>query len=362
MEATSSRMQGDLATPSSVNDSEDREIMPMMSISGGPWGLVHQPIHESLTLSALVSCGYDVAQGTTLSNASTQDWEYLRGAVWNDDPQGLLFKDTADNNHRYWTGYDWFSRYRDGAKEWQDGRPQDNALRNPTGRSHYGDLQFLHCMACHSGEAPQETKRKMMVWLEVMYKLANEEDDMTGGTLIENTKLIEFCPVLSLPPSFKSLHYLLSADTKFQGVDVKRRALGSIFHIIQDSYAIGHTRRTPLNPLDKQSDDPLKFKPGTYDRWGPIENFHTYGGQDTNAHSHFDHSNDAIPNPGNLGDVSQFDGLVGCRMAVEKCKELIALKRAGKGWDDDHGVRKYLDEDVFALATQVSPANNQVWG
>ena len=65
-------------------------------------------------------------------------------------------------------------------------------------------------MASQFGESPQETKRKLMVWLEVMYKLANGEDGITADTEIGNTKFAEFCPVLTLPPSFKPLLYLLS--------------------------------------------------------------------------------------------------------------------------------------------------------
>lgn len=237
---------------SSGDIEEGTEVSPMMSIAGGPGGSIHEPIHESLTLAAMINGGFGVAQGTTLDNASTHDWEYIRGAVWNDDPDCLLFNDDANDNHHYSTGAVWLYKYKTAESEWKDGGQGD--LRNPTGRSHYGDLQFLHCMACRSGETPGETKRKVMVWLEVMYKLANGEDGLTGETVIETTKLAEFCPVLSLPPSYKPLRYLLSKDSAFRGIDVERRALGSMFHIIQDSYAIGHTRRTLLNPQDKQSD------------------------------------------------------------------------------------------------------------
>lgn len=87
-----------------------------------------------------------------------------------------------------------------------------------------------------------------------MYKLANGEDGITADTEIGNTKISEFCPVLSLPPSFKPLRYLLSKESPFQGIGIERRAIGSMFHIIQDSYAIGHTKRTSLNPEDRESE------------------------------------------------------------------------------------------------------------
>ncbi|KPM43290.1 hypothetical protein AK830_g3276 [Neonectria ditissima] len=344
--------------PPSADDDDTTgvEVTPMMSVRGGPGGLIHQPIHESLTLAALINGNFGVASGTTVDNASNHDWEYIRGAVWNDDPSCLLFDRSSEYNHKYALGSAWCIAYTKGASEWSDF--DSRRLKNPTGRSHYGDLQFLHCMASESKEPAAETKRKVMAWLEVMYKLANGEDGITAQTKPTDTKLKEFCPVGSLPPSWETFSYYLSANSGFEGLDIGRRALGSMFHIIQDSYAIGHTRRTPLNREDRISENPLVYKSGTTDRWGAIENFHTYGGQDENLHSHYDHPNDKLPDPGNLGDLSQFDGLIGCRMAVEKCQGLLKLKQAGTKWKE--GVEAYLDGDVFALSPTASPANNEV--
>ena len=252
----SSRAADDLdimANHKDVDATDGAEVDVMMAVSGGPYGKIHQPIHESLTLAALINGDFGVARATTVQNASDHDWEYIRGAVWNDDPDCLLFNDDSEgNNHKYSLGVEWLARYEAGKSEWND--LSSSRLRNPTGRSHYGDLQFLHSMACRSGEPPQETKRKLMLWLEVMYKLANGEDGITADTEIGNTKLSEFFPVLSLPQSFKPLLYLLSKESRFQGKDIGRRAIGSMFHIIQDSYAVGHTERKPLNPEDRESE------------------------------------------------------------------------------------------------------------
>lgn len=234
-----------------TDDADGREVETTMAIRGGPSGYVHQPIHESLTLAALISGGFGSDPGTNADNASNQDWEYIRGAVWNDDPACLLFNDGPGSNHSYSTGLQWYEQFRTAKSEWQNG--QGN-MKNVTGRSHYGDLQFLHCMASEAGETPAETKRKFMVWLEVMYKLASGEDGITGDTVVDQTKLIEFCPPNSLPPSWMPLRYLLTKGSPFQGIDIQRRALGSMFHVIQDSYAVGHTRRVLLNPQDKQSE------------------------------------------------------------------------------------------------------------
>lgn len=235
-----------------TDEADGREVETMMAIRGGPGGYIHQPIHESLTLAALISGGSGTNPGTNADNASNQDWEYIRGAVWNDDPACLLFDDGPGDNHSYSMGLKWYYQFHKAESEWQNGRQGD--MKNVTGRSHYGDLQFLHCMASKAGETPAETKRKFMVWLEVMYKLANGEDGITGDTVVDQTKLIEFCPLDSLPPSWMPLRYLLTKGSPFQAIDIQRRALGSMFHVIQDSYAVGHTRRVLLNPQDKLSE------------------------------------------------------------------------------------------------------------
>ncbi|KAF4985857.1 hypothetical protein FGRMN_11073 [Fusarium graminum] len=332
------------------------EVETQMSVAGGPWGSIHEPIHESITLSALISSGYGIAQSTSVKNASNQDWEYIRGAIWNDDPDCQLFNDSAQENHTYSTGATWLYYYNQGKSEWN---PEDldwSRMKNPIGRSHYGDLQFLHCMASTIGEEPAKTKEKVMLWMEVMYKLANGGDGINPDTEVQNTKLEQFFPSMSLPPRFKPLSYMLAKASNFQGLDIRRRALGSMFHVIQDSYAIGHTQRTLLNPQDRESMDPLKFKHGAADRWGAIENFHTYSGQDSDAHSHYDHASDGVPEPGNLGNLDQWNDLIGCRDAVDKCKDLAALARDGKKWED---VKGFLEE-VFTISPNARPANSQV--
>jgi len=258
--ASTSTMMTEDAQDTVSEDSEliesPKHLLARMSIKAGPEGMIHQPIHESVTLAAMINGSFGVAQGTTVDNVDTHDWEYIRGAVWNDDLDGLLFDDNPLNNHAYSTGTRWAYEYK-----------TEDGFRNPTGRSHHGSQQFFHCTASKSGEKPGETRREVMVWLEVMYKLASGEDGLTGETLIGDTKLSEFYYPVSLPPSSKSLRYLLSKDSAFRGVDVQRRAMGSMFHVIQDSYAIGHTRRALLNPQDKQSNSKLSAHASSRSGW-----------------------------------------------------------------------------------------------
>ncbi|KAK1518651.1 uncharacterized protein CCOS01_11471 [Colletotrichum costaricense] len=195
-------------------------------------------------------------QGTTLESATNDDWEHIRGAVWNDDPDCQLFSDTHDSNHSYTLGFDWALKFKSAEKEWNPNNLGFTRMKNVTGRSHYGDLQFLHCMASDRDEEPEVTKANIMTWMEVMYKLATGEDDkITPSTVVSQSPLGVLFPDDSLPPNWLSLAYLLSKDSKFKGLDIGRRALGSMFHVIQDSYAIGHAKRELLNEKDKVSDE-----------------------------------------------------------------------------------------------------------
>ncbi|KAK1521311.1 hypothetical protein CPAR01_14834 [Colletotrichum paranaense] len=338
------------------------EVAPQMSVSGGLWnGIIGKPFHESLTLSALISSKSGTPQGTTLESATNHDWEHIRGAVWNDDPDCQLFSDTHNSNHSYTLGFDWALKFKSAEKEWNPNNLGFTRMKNVTGRSHYGDLQFLHCMASDRDEEPEVTKANIMTWMEVMYKLATGEDDkITPSTVVSQSPLGVLFPDDSLPPNWLSLAYLLSKDSKFKGLDIGRRALGSMFHVIQDSYAIGHAKRELLNEKDKVSDDPLKFKDGTIDRWGPIQIFHTYYGQDSASHKHYDHFFDRIPDPEHLDNLEQWNNLIGCRDAVDRCKVLVEKKLEGKKWEGDDGVRQFLDTEVFALSGQEGQVNNKV--
>ena len=230
----------------------DGDYVTDFSIAGGTGGSFFCPLHESITLSALATTGYNVAPGTTLRSANNADWEYIRGAVWNDDPAGELFDDTTNKNHTYALGLKWGEEFKVGEAQWKWNFPPGK-MTNPIGRSHWGDLQFLHCMASNIGEKPEETKRKLIKWISVLWKLANGEEGINPETIIKNTDLAEFCPDSSLPSSAGSLRYLLSNDSRFGALDIPGRALGSILHFIQDSYAVAHTRRTLLNSEAKTS-------------------------------------------------------------------------------------------------------------
>jgi len=338
--------------------SNSGEVGAKFCVGGSIDGYLANPIHESITFAALGHCSYNMAPGTTLAAGSNAQWEYVRGAIFNDDPDSLLFDDSENQNHEHSSGLTWLAKFKMGKYDWAENT--SDKMTNATGRSHFGDLQFLHCMASDSSEKAQATKDKIMIWVEVLWKLATGEDGINADTVIGKSAIGQFLPDGSAPDRNRTFKSLLGGDTKFANLDIQRRAFGSMLHFIQDSYALGHTRRVLQNPQDVKTKAPkLSMKLGRADRWGPIRNFHVYNGQDEENHKHYDHYWNSVPQPDNLGNLNQFNYLLGTRDAVDKCIELIQLRQAGKQWNT--GISEFFDTQVFALADPNASADAGIW-
>ncbi|RMZ72853.1 serine protease abc transporter b family tagd [Pyrenophora seminiperda CCB06] len=305
-------------------------------------GLLHwQPVHEEIAIAAFIRSNLHFPRGVTYNNLDAKQWEYVRGLVWPDDPSCLLFKNTPDNNHKFDLGDDFLGEFKGGNKS------------SMTRRSHFGDLQLLHGMASDVGEDPNKTKKNILTWLEVMYKLA------VGTEINERDLLCE-----KLPGSFsastsgnQTLRDLLLGRTReYRKVDISRRALGVCLHMIQDSYAVGHTLRRLKNVNDLQGRDKdgfIHFKSGTHAQLGPLITFHTYTGQG-DRHDHYDDSDDERK----PRDVETFNKIIGARDAIDKCTTLINFFAAKTKWND--GVSDFLDNDVYKLDEKVTSSNAQV--
>ncbi len=101
----------------------------------------------------------------------------------------------------------------------------------------------------------------------------------------------------------------------------------------------------------------IRFKSGTYGRWGPIVSFHCYSGQDPDRHSHYDSLEGEAPVPKKL---NTFNKIVGARDAIDKSVVLINFFTSEAKWED--GVNNFLEQEVFALARNAKPANSEVDG
>lgn len=72
----------------------------------GPFN-VNEPLHESITLAAMLDAGVPMPPGTEPGDHAPTD-ELLRGVLWNDDPAMLLFDEDEDDNWNFSTGLSWF--------------------------------------------------------------------------------------------------------------------------------------------------------------------------------------------------------------------------------------------------------------
>jgi len=369
-------------------------ISAKMSVRGGPYtqdAFPNQPVHETMTLAALIGSNFALNPDMVWKTCEGEEYEFIRGVVWNDDPAGLLFEDLDYTNSKLSFGDMWGKAFL-ARKEGFPGNflsmftPREE---NITARSHFGDLQFLHGMASSEGERPLVTKAKIMMWLEIMYKLAlggqgigpdtQLQDVTTRGT----SQLKSFFYDKTVPNGKATLRLLLGNNggknlTKYMGYNVQSRALGSCFHLIQDAYAYGHIRRTLVNekdcidrgiysmvhaPLNLSTDHfsaHIKMRDGIADHWGDIENFHTYKGQDSDEHTHYDHAGINIENMTNLGDRDQFNGMAGVRDGIEQCIVLANFWKAETPWEGDNNVEKWLSDTVFKLSENVSSANHDI--
>ncbi|KAI0127362.1 hypothetical protein BJ170DRAFT_683210 [Xylariales sp. AK1849] len=299
------------------------------------------PVHENIAIAAFIRsklskvCESPWPSSTTYNNLNDKQWEYIRGLLWNDDPSCYLLTDDENQNHLFSNGFKWL---------WDFERGDPTCMIQ---RSHYGNLQFLHAMAAEKGELPEVTRVKLVKWLEVMYKLACGNQGISEGTRLRECLPTDFTNS-TVPSGEHTLRQLLLSHTpSYRKTNVQLRALGSCLHVIQDSYAIGHTQRRLQNPLDLIGRDEkgfIRFKAGTYGIWGPILVFHTYKGQDSSRHRHYDGlENVPLPIPNIL---TSYNDIVGARSAIDACVEFLNLFAEKAPWDD---VQNYLETSVFEL-------------
>ncbi|MFZ1852836.1 MAG: hypothetical protein WAU15_11590 [Nitrosomonas sp.] len=120
--------------------------------------LIIHPVHEELTVRSFKLVQARQMSGYQLVNDFVID-KTIRGVRWNDDPLFLLpnhpsiwfdnFKHASQNSDRITGHYDLFYR------------------------SHHHDLQFLHAMASSDQEKARDTQKAVMMWAEFSYKVAN---------------------------------------------------------------------------------------------------------------------------------------------------------------------------------------------
>jgi hypothetical protein len=278
----------------------------------GPFA-IGDPVHETLTVTALVRAGL-ATKSTGKRDALLA--QYLRGVFWNDDPCAQLFRGSVRNPLRASFGYDWYFDFR-AARATTTG--DFSALECPLlGESHFGRLQFLHAMAHAASIEAQVTLEQVVGWASVAYRLS------TG--VLDAKQPLSMDPVAGKLLGDKAA---LSAAQLFVGAtpaETRERALGSLLHLLQDSFARGHVER---------------------DQSGAIVRFLSYRGQDTAKHSH-----DDAWGTGDT-DAARIVATPGAALAIDASAEVVSMHMRGASWSD---VENYLRRGPLRMAPETKPS------
>lgn len=303
-----------------------------------------QPVHEE-GIQRIYGCEGDDGACNTLEKPSRFAPDaVIYGARWNDNPPFLLekskMKDCVGNTIKL-PNYSkcWAILFRDAANRSSKGEFFDAKSGYVLlYRVHFGDMQFLHSMASKDMEPAGDTKRKIMMWAEFTYKLANGEIDR--GTELRKTG-IKGMDTLFYNRGWTSQQLFTRGDATFRGPqDFRNFAFGSLLHLVEDSFALSHTDRDEPTGA-KCSVVPEQDKPGK------ILRFLSYANQD--HHKHADQDNqDALKRHLLLLPSDKMQPNV---VAIGRTlRGYYELKRP---WED---VKKYLDECVFDLEDAAAEA------
>ncbi|HBL23849.1 MAG TPA: hypothetical protein DDZ40_06995 [Deltaproteobacteria bacterium] len=171
----------------------------------------------------------------------------------------------------------WYILFRDGEKRAAKGEYFDAKSGNVLlYRVHFGDMQFLHSMGSRDGEPASVTKANIMMWAEFTYKLATEQ--MPRDVIPEQSDIKGMKEIFAGQGRTAQQIFLRNDGTYHR--DFPNVALGSLLHMIQDSFTLSHTERG----------EPSGGKcPGT-DHYSPgkIRTFHSYAHQDKDKHKEAD--------------------------------------------------------------------------
>lgn len=193
------------------------------------------------------------------------------GVRWNDDPPfqvknygSLVFR---TNTQPMWL-YFFNDAKRRASKKNKVFGPEYALLY----RIHFGDLQFVHSMASKDGEKPEDTLKHIMMWCEFTWKIA------TGA--VNQNDVIKTIGVNGLEvffPKYKhSTKYLFTLGSPDLENNVSEVALGSLLHLVQDSFTKSHVTRD--RTITGKECKEFKDAPGV------IKQFHNYSSQVSKRH------------------------------------------------------------------------------
>lgn len=272
-------------------------------------------VHERITVQALDQAFRALQRPIPGDGASlrAQYRHYVQGSFWNDDPENIVFSDGP-------------TAYGDNILQWIAVMMQKGIARERYPlllRSHYEDLQFFHAMACADGEQPAETLEKILSWAKFTYSVGTRPNLIDAPMSIMTGQDVGHVGRF-FADSDHTVRTLFchNIDEDFNVESVQQRAIGSLLHMIQDSFVESHVARN--------SD------------WQIVE-FHSYTHQNTLKHA----NKDGLIN-------NRIEDTPGARQAVLYSQALLQMLLQRAEWSI---VENLLCTKVFALASDVRPAS-----
>ena len=296
------------------------KLNPMNRDVDAPEGTVadqfSEPVHEQITRSArerfVKRCIEEtptdaVCKLNSRPDAVIQD-SLIRGVWWNDDPNQSLYRASA----LIWVGHMWDAKRRANNTAYViDSRYKMHY------RSHYGDMQFLHSMASADGEQATYTKKNILMWAEFAYGMAINE--FKPYTYFKDVKIENLSRYFARQADWQ-LSYIMRPKYHLKDTpnDFADHALGSLLHMVEDSYSAAHIERD--------------YSASKTCPTGHIKRFLAYTNQDSKKH-------------GAADTLKAYENSEHADIPVEVAAQLIWFARRKADWVKE--VAPYLDKMVY---------------
>ena len=266
---------------------ENAGFWEQMVMRLGHEGVLHfaEPVHEEIT-ARIYGCT-DGCNDVDIA-AEEADPYVLAGVRWNDDPPFQLQPGEGQHTHckveqtiRFTTQPRcWYELFTAAKKAAERGEVPNAASHAPLlARSHFGDLQFFHSMASQDGELAAETQRRVMMWMEFTWRVANGEYNLDSK--LADVKVAGFDEFFgksgwTVQDLFTAGNPILRGKGRVSDV-----AFGSLLHTVEDSFAEGHVERERDSPGSCSSAPQFPAPPRVIE-------FHSYAHQDEKKHKERD--------------------------------------------------------------------------
>jgi hypothetical protein len=182
------------------------------------------------------------------------------GTWWNDDPLMYTWGEGFDLIKGFAHLHSAVEKSRDIYEGGKAGCSSVPAKFHLVRWSHFGEMQHLHFMTnleSNSSTPEQrvaETIKKAKKWIAFSYQVATQEIKADAPLTVAMEKEIGLPPIsenycLTKPSNVKvrTLFTRLSTDNHYRNKITPDVALGSILHLVQDSFSPGHTCRVEIS-------------------------------------------------------------------------------------------------------------------